>query len=285
MATLQNYLNATQRLLHDANAKYWTVQTLIDAINAAQKRTVGDSGCNRQLQTVYLSGGLELYGYGSVSGALVTIPGSGYTVTPNVVLSAPPAGGTQATATAVLLNGTVSQVNVTNGGSGYTSAPTATIDPPSAGVTAHATPSIINPNTLDTLNITVLWGTERIILSRVAFTAMQASIRSWVGYTQRPCYCSSYGQNGWYIGPIPDQFYVSEWDTVINPPDLVTPTDVSIIQYPYSECIPYYAAHVAKYQEQSYKEADKFLEIYTQKMRYSLRSVMMRMLPSAYAGG
>jgi hypothetical protein len=33
VATLQTYLTATQRLLHDANFKYWTQQTLIDAIN------------------------------------------------------------------------------------------------------------------------------------------------------------------------------------------------------------------------------------------------------------
>ena len=281
-STLQSYLTATQRLLHDANFKYWTQQTLIDAINTAQRRVVGDSSCNRMLQTVYLSGGLELYGYGSVSGALVTTAGSGYTVAPAVTFSAAPTGGTTATGTAVLLNGTVGQIQVTNGGSGYLTAPTCTIAPPSAGVTALATPSIINPNTLDTLNITVYWGSERIILNRMSFTQFQATVRSWVGYNQRPCYCASYGQNGWYIGPIPDQYYLSEWDTVMNPTDLVNLTDVSIIQYPYSECVPYYAAHTAKYQEQSYAEADKFLEVYTRKMAYSRRSVMMRMLPSAY---
>jgi hypothetical protein len=282
VATLQEYLNATQRLLHDANAKYWTVPTLIDAINAAQKRVVGDSACNRSLQTVYLSGGLEVYGYGMASGAIVTLAGSGYTVAPAVTLSAPPAGGTQATAVAVLLNGGVSQIQVTDGGSGYESAPTVTIAAPVSGVTATATASIVLPNTLDTLNITVSWGSQRIILNRISFTQFQASVRSWTGYTQRPGFCTSYGQNQWYIGPIPDQYYLSEWDTILNPDDLVNLTDVSVVQYPYSECVPYYAAHMAKFQEQSYNEAEKFLEIYTMKMKYSRRSVMMRMLPSAY---
>ena len=140
MATLQTYLTATQRLLHDANAKYWTVSTLTDAINAACKRVVGDSGCNRQLQTVYLSGNLELYTYGGVSGAIVTRAGSGYTSVPAVTFSTPPTGGTTATGTAVLLNGTVNQINVTSTGSGYTSTPTVTIAPPVSGVTALATP-------------------------------------------------------------------------------------------------------------------------------------------------
>lgn len=282
MATLQSFLTATQRLLHDANFKYWSVQALTDAINTAQKRTVGDSACNRSLQTVYLSGGLELYGYGMTSGAIVTLGGSGYTVAPAVTFSAAPTGGTTATGTSVLLNGAVSQIQVTNGGSGYVTAPTVTIAPPSAGVTATATATIVNTNTLDTLNITVLWGSERVILNRMSFTQLQATVRSWMGYTQRPCYCASYGQNQWYIGPIPDQFYVSEWDTILNPTDLVNLTDTSIIEYPYDECVPYYAAHVAKFQEQSYADAATFLQLYTQKMMYSRRSVMMRQLPSVY---
>ena len=282
--TLQTYLTQTQRLLHDSNFKYWTQQTLIDAINTAQKRVVGDSGCNRQLQTIYLSGGLELYAYGSVSGCLVKSGGSGY-VSPVVTFDPPStAGGVTATGTVVLLNGAVSQILVTNGGNGYTTTPNAVVTDTGGGVGANLTASILNPNTLDTLSIATLWGTERIVLSRIAFTALQASIRSWVGYTQRPCYYSSYGQNGWYIGPIPDQFYASEWDTIINPTDLVNLTDVSVIQYPYSECVSYYAAHMAKFMEQSYAEAEKFLEYYQQKMRYSLRSVMMRQLPTSYGG-
>ena len=282
MATLQTYLTATQRLLHDANAKYWTIATLTDAVNAACKRVVGDSGCNRQLQTAYLSGNLELYAYGSVSGAIVTTAGSGYTVAPAVTFSDPPTGGTTATGIAVLLNGTVGQIQVTNIGSGYLTAPTCTIAAPVSGVQAHATATILSPKTLDTLNITVVWGTERIILRRMSFTEFQATVRSWTGFTQRPVYCASYGQMGWYIGPIPDMTYTSEWDTILIPDDLVNMTDVSVIRSPYDECVPYYAAHIAKYQEQSYADADKFLEIYTRKMQYSRRVVMMRMLPTAY---
>lgn len=284
MATLQDYLNQTQRLLHDANFKYWSQQTLIDAINGACKRVVGDSLCNRSLQTVYLSGGLELYGYGMVSGAIITLAGSGYTAVPSVTIAPPPTGGSQAYATAVLLNGTVSQIQVTNGGSGYTSVPMVTIAPPVAGVTATATASVPRYDTLDTLNITVMWGSQRVILSRMSFTQLQSTVRSWMGYTQRPCYCANYGQNKWYIGPIPDQFYISEWDTILIPPNLVNLTDVSVIQYPFSECVGFYAAHTAKFQEQSYAESQKFLEVYTAKMLYSRRSVMMRMLPSAYGG-
>ena len=283
--TLQTYLTQTQRLLHDANFKYWSAQTLTDAINTACFRVANDTQCTRQLQTIYLSGGLETYAYGSVSGALVVTGGSGYSNATTVTFSAPATvGGVTATGTVVLISGVVSQIQVTNGGSGYTAAPTATIADTGGGTGANVTPSILLPQTQDTLSVSCLWGTERIVLGRLAFTGLQASVRSWVGYTQRPCYYASYGQNTWYISPIPDQFYQTEWDTILQPATLVNLTDVSVLQYPYTEAVPYYAAHVAKFQEQSYAEADKFLAMYTQKARYAIRSVMSRQLPTSYGG-
>ena len=285
MSTLQDLLTRTQRLLHDANFKYWTQQTLTDAINSAQRRVVGDSLCNRSLQQIYLTGGLETYSYGSVTGVQITAGGSGYT-TASVQFSPPPylgaltVVGTIATGVVTLSGGAVTAVTVTNPGSGYTENPTVTII--GNGVSAAVKSTALNASTMDTLNITVLWGSERVILNRMSFTQLQATVRSWMGYSQRPCYCANYGQNGWYIGPVPDQYYQSEWDTILIPPNLVAAADVSVVQYPFDECIPYYAAHTAKYQEQSYAEAEKFLEIYTRKMQYSRRSVMMRMIPSAY---
>lgn len=282
MSTLQDYLTRTQRLLHDANFKYWTQQTLIDAINDARFRVVGDSGCNRQLQTIYLSGGLEVYSYGGVTGANILTGGLGYTSAPTISFVG--GGGSGATGTAVVLNGALSQIQVTNTGTGYTSVPNVNITG-GGGTGASALASVLNISTLDVMNITVLWGSERYIMNRMSFTQFQASIRSWQNYTQWPCYCASYGQNNWYLGPIPDQFYISEWDSIIQPSALVnlTDSDVGTIEYPFDQCVPYYAAHVAKFQEQSYAEADKFLQIYTQKMMYARRSVMMRMIPNAYA--
>src|SRR5438093_854605 len=64
---------------------------------------------------------------GSVATITPTNPGSGYTSQPAVTISAPPAGGTQATATASLTSvstGQVASVTLTTGGTGYTSAPT-----------------------------------------------------------------------------------------------------------------------------------------------------------------
>ncbi|HEU5450859.1 MAG TPA: hypothetical protein VFU76_02685 [Terriglobales bacterium] len=73
--------------------------------------------------------------------------GSGYTSTPTVTISAPPAGGTQAVYTPIMANvsGQVTQITVNNPGSGYDplNPPLVTIAPPASGTTATATANVI----------------------------------------------------------------------------------------------------------------------------------------------
>jgi hypothetical protein len=57
----------------------------------------------------------------------ITSQGSGYSLQPTVTLSAPPAGGVQALASAVISEGFVIGILIDNPGSGYTSAPSVTI--------------------------------------------------------------------------------------------------------------------------------------------------------------
>jgi phage tail sheath protein FI len=91
--------------------------------------------------------GDAVIGAGGILSIPVTGPGSGYTVAPNVVISAPPSGGTQAFAVAVLGTGgsagTVDHIQITNPGAGYTSA-TASI---SSGSGASAT-AVVNGGTV-----------------------------------------------------------------------------------------------------------------------------------------
>ncbi len=71
----------------------------------------------------------------------VTNGGANYTnppaLPPAVTISAPPAGGVQATATAVVSGGRVTSITVTDPGAGYTSRPTVAIAPPPAGTGAR----------------------------------------------------------------------------------------------------------------------------------------------------
>jgi hypothetical protein len=71
------------------------------------------------------------------------VTGSGYLTAPLVTIGAPTlAGGTQATATAVLTGGSVTSYIITNPGTGYTSTPSISIAPPPSGVTATASISV-----------------------------------------------------------------------------------------------------------------------------------------------
>jgi hypothetical protein len=67
----------------------------------------------------------------NAGGGLATIPvtagGAGYVVSPTVTLSAPPAGGIQATATATVAGGVITGFTITNAGAGYAAAPTITL--------------------------------------------------------------------------------------------------------------------------------------------------------------
>ena len=268
-------------MLHDALGRYYTDADLTTYINSACYRAVADSTCYRVLQSCYLSTGLEQYVYGGVTGANVALGGSGYTNASTVTFSSPTSSsGVTATGTLTITSGAVTDLVITNTGSGYTAAPTLLYAGPGAG--ASVLPTILLQNTLDVMNITLDWGQTRVILNRMSYTEFQASVRAWVGYNQRPGMCASYGQNTWFIGPLPDQTYQSEWDTVLTPPTLANSTDVSVIAFPYSDPVPFYAAHIAKLNEQSFEESERFLQLYQQKMRYAIRSTMMRKLASAY---
>ena len=139
-------------------------------------------------------------------------------------------------------------------------------------------------STVDVLNITVLWGTMRVPLNYMVFTEFNMKMRAWQSFQSRPVAFSVYGNQNIYVGPIPDQNYVSEWDTVVLPAPLVNQTDVDTLMFPFTSPIPFYAAYMAKYKEQSYQEADKFKAEYAIKAREAIRSSFTRRMPSVFGG-
>ena len=270
-------------MLHDGSAQYWTISELTDYINEGRLEVVCDTGFNRILQLIYLSAAIEQYTYGpvqaGVTGALVTAGGTGYTSTPTVTLSG--GGGTGATATCTVNNEAVTMVTITAPGTGYTSNPTVSFSG-GGGTGAAASASVINPSTLDILNVSVIWGTQRIALDYRAWTKFNATMRVWQQILSRPCVWSAYGQNAFFLGPIPDQYYLAELDTVVLPPVLVNMSDVDIINPPYSLPVSFYAAYKAKIKEQSYGEAENFLKQYRQRVLDALRSSSTRRMPNQY---
>lgn len=209
IVTLQDYIFVVRRLLHDANANFWTDEELTIDINDARQRLVRDTGCKRVLQSSTVLHGVEAYDFS-------TLP-----------------------------EGT---------------------------------------NTMDLININVYWGNSRIPLRYVSWTQFNAQMRYWINYQGQPVIYSMYGPNKYFIAPVPDQTYVAELDTVVRPTDLVALNDVDLdIVDPWKDPVPFYAAYMAKFKEQSYGEAELFKQQYTQQLQNVLSTTFTRRMPDPYS--
>ena len=293
--TLQTYITLTRRLLHDANANFWTDQELTDDINNGRNRLIRDTGVNRVIQNTAAIYNQELYSFdnsaGTISGVLVTNPGSGYTSAPTVSFSS---GAAAAYATISQTGeygsnaaGSISNVVVTNAGLGYTTAPTVSFS--GGGGTGAAAQAFLTgmPQgllTMDIININLYWGNTRIPLRYLPWTQFNAELRFWQNYVGRPIAYSMYGPNSFYLSPVPDQNYAIEVDTVVRPVPLVALTDVETnIPEPWQDPVPFYAAHIAKFKEQSYGEAELFKNQYLAKTQNVLSSTFTRRMPDPYS--
>jgi hypothetical protein len=141
-------------------------------------------------------------------------------------------------------------------------------------------------NTIDVLNINLYWGNSRWPMYYMAWTDFNAQLRFWQNYDGRPIGFSMYGPKTIFIGPKPDQAYEIELDTVVLPDPLVTGSEEDTqIPSPFFEAVAYYAAHKAKYQEQSYGESEIFKQEYTKQVIGALNSTFTRRIPSPYSSG
>lgn len=130
-------------------------------------------------------------GSGAVSAVTVGASGSGYLNPPTVTFSG--GGGTGATATALLLNGSVTQIAVTAGGSTYTSAPTVILTgSPGTGATATA-------------SVRATSNYRHFLLPR-SYEYMRGY---WPDDTQTgaPRYYTDYDYNHWLFLPTPGENY------------------------------------------------------------------------------
>lgn len=282
MSALSGYITQVQRLLHDANAQFWTTSELTDYINASRTRCVRDTGSYRQLQTIYLSTGVEVYPFGGVTGCLVTAGGSGYASAPTVTITAPTtAGGVQATATATVTSGAVTAVTITNAGTLYSAAPTVSFSG-GGGTGAAATGYFIHKDTIDAVNFTVYWGNSRKVLGYRAWSVFNARFRYYVNYLGLPDVFSVYSYASLYIAKIPDQAYKVDLDSVMQPPALVDNTTLEVIPIVMQDPIQYFAAHLAKLKEQSWTEADGFMGRYDKEILKAINSSFTRRSPNPY---
>jgi hypothetical protein len=278
MATLSSYLTEVQRLLHDANAVFWSTSELTDYINDARERVVRDTGCLRTLQitnTPLSSTGVVAIPWSN--GLVVT---AGQFIFSNIFIYQVTVSGTLNTDAAPYPTGSSTFPPATAFVNG-----TATLQYSSNCeiISLAALPNGIQ--TLDVLNVTLYWGNSRIPLRYLPWTNFNAQLRYWQNYVGRPICFSSYGQGQLYIAPVPDQSYSIEVDTVILPTalSLNSPSTVDSIVDPYTTPVAFYAAYKAKYKEQSYGEAEIYKQEYAKHVQAVLNSTYTRRIPDPYS--
>lgn len=140
-------------------------------------------------------------------------------------------------------------------------------------------------NTLDIINLNLIWGNTRISLQYLAFTDFNARLRYYQNYIGRPIAYTMYGQTSIYLGPVPDQTYSIELDTVVLPTSLSTSSPTETIPSPYTSPVSFYACYKAKHKEQAYGEAEIFKQEYTEQVRAVLSSVFTRRITTPYLVG
>jgi hypothetical protein len=262
---LSDYILQVQELVHDTSGIDYTTAELTVWINEARALVARDFWCVRQyLANLSTIVNQEAYPITSgVGGAKITNAGV-YSTPPSVTFGPPPAGGVQATGTAIM-GGTapnlfVQQVAMTNWGLGYTSVPTVSFG--SGAATAVAVAML---NVLDIYTISALYGNQRTMLMWSPFGKFNAIFRANATSAGRPGMWSGYNeQNLFYLYPaLVDQNYPLEIDAFVEPFPLVNATDSdSQILSPYSTCVQFWAAYKALLKAQNFAQADYYQKTY-----------------------
>jgi hypothetical protein len=290
MASLFSYMKQTQRFIRDSRQQTEDPGDLIEYINQARRETAMRAQCIRVLPPI--SGAIEF--------ATVTTAGSGYTA-PVVTVSPPdsPSGflpnpnGAQAIVSVQLVGGQIISANVVYGGAGYFM-PQVTITDPTGSGAAISLGTTVN-NTLKlgqevypfsgidlsyfpgvesiylVRSVSVIYSNYRYSLPVYSFSTYQAMIRQYVAsqFQYVPTFGAQFGQgtNGsFYLYPPPSQTYQLEWDCQCLPQDLVTDQSVEAIADPWTDAVPYYAAHLVFLGQQNFNAARAYLDLYDQRM-------------------
>jgi len=284
---LNEYLKSTQRFLREANQELINPGDLIAYINRARREIAMRAQAIRILTPIS----------GSVVEVNLTNGGTGYSDTPTVAISAPdfPSGtapspqGAQATALAIVNNGVIQAIDVVFGGSGYFQ-PTVTItDDTGTGATATATITPISQQAQGqevypfsrvdlsaypgvesvywVRKCSIIFSNSRYTVRMYSFSTYNAQIRT---YQFTSFFASQYGRGtggSFYLYPIPSQTYQMEWDCQCLPSDLVDDSSPEAIPMPFTEAVPWYAAHLGMIELQNYNAANFFLQMFESRMR------------------
>jgi hypothetical protein len=123
-------------------------------------------------------------------------------------------------------------------------------------------PANVGLQVVEIISVTIYWGNMRVKCQNRAFTEQDAKLRIFQNYQTRPGSLAIMGGNNVYLNPQPDQTYQSDWDVVLVPLPLNTSSDPEVLPVVFQGLPQWYAAHLAKYSEQSIQESDIFFAKY-----------------------
>jgi hypothetical protein len=144
------------------------------------------------------------------------------------------------------------------------------------------TPANLGLQVIEIFSVTIYWGNMRIKCDNRSFTEQDAKLRVFQNYQQRPGSLAIMGANNVYLNPVPDQAYVSDWDVALVPLPLTSSTSVEVIPVVFQPIVQYYAAHLAKFSEQSLNEADMFYKKYGTERQAAAFAFLSSRYRSAY---
>ena len=282
--TLSQYITQVQYLLHDATGVFYTQTQLTSYINQARERVVRDTGALRTIQTLTVPASPTAGGQAPVLWTANTAVTVGQQLVSNIYTYIVTTAGT---------TGSTAPPYPGSSNSNYSG----NVYPPSTPFldgTAYiqyvgnaeqinyvTLPSGVQ--TLDVLNINLYWGNTRVPLRYLPWTQFNAELRFWQNYIGRPICFTQYGQGSIIIAPVPDNIYTVDIDTVILPTALSNPSDIDNINDPYNTPVPFYAAYLAKYYEQSFGEAEIYKQEYNKHVQAVLVAISTRRMPTPYS--
>ena len=117
-------------------------------------------------------------------------------------------------------------------------------------------------NVFDVVSITLIFGARRMLLGNVPYTTLTRDQRFATNFTSYPVAWARYNPTTVIFGPSPVSAYSTIWDVNTYSTALVATTETDPLPYPYTECVPYGAAALAKIDEQQYDEAREFWEMF-----------------------
>ena len=293
MASLNTYLQDTQRLLREQTQQMLNPEDLVAHINRARREIAGRAQCIRVLTPIS----------GQITNWTLTSGGTGYTA-PTLTITPPdfPSGvlptplGSQATAIANVAGGIITGITDVYGGSGYFQ-PQMTITD-ATGNGAAAVPSLTFINELNVgqevypfsgislaanpgcrsvyyvRSISIIYANYRYSLPVYAFSIYQAMIRQYpFQYQYVPTFASQFGQGSqgsFYVYPLPSQTYQYELDCLCLPSDLNYDQDYEAIPDPWTDAVTWYASHLAMVELKNFNAAKFYFDMYENMgMKYS----------------